>query len=301
MAVPIFEDFLYPFLSFVGQRDMTTKEIKRALIEHFHLTEQDCALPTRSGTTTQLNDRINWTRQYLRRAQMLEIPSKGVYRISERGRNYLATHTDLRKKDLLQFPEFAVYANGGINDSQSRLPMASVAQTEHEITPTDQLEEAYSAIVRDLTSELLQKIIEQTPEFFEHLVVDLLEKMGYGTTSFVTQYSRDGGIDGIIYEDKLGLGQINVQAKRYAPGRTVTADEVRSFSGALDQHTTKGVFVTTSDYSKDAKAYVKSLRNKSIVLINGEELAQYMIEYNVGVSIKKSYTVKRIDNDYFEE
>ena len=125
--------------------------------------------------------------------------------------------------------------------------------------------------------------------------------MGYGTSSFVTRYVRDGGIDGIIYEDKLGLGRINVQAKRYAPGNNIGVEDVQRFNGALDgHHTTKGIFITTSDYTKDAREFSRAA-TKSIVLINGEELAKYMIEYNIGVSVKKTYEVKRLDNDYFEE
>ena len=275
--------------------------MRQALVDHFHLTAEDCELTTRSGNAKQLDDRLGWTRQYLRRALFIELPRRGVYRISPRGRDFLNNHNDLRINDLLAYPEFASYARGTAYDSPNSTQQSVNSSIDSESTPTEQLEAAYSTINKDLASELLQKIMEQTPEFFEHLVVDLLKKMGYGTTSFVTQYSRDGGIDGIIYEDKLGLGQINVQAKRYAPGRTIGAEEVRGFSGALDQHTTKGIFVSTSDYSRDAKEYVKSLRNKSIVLINGEELAKYMIEYNVGVSLKKSYEIKRIDLDYFED
>ena len=154
--------------------------------------------------------------------------------------------------------------------------------------------------------------MEQSPYFFEHLVVDLLVKMGYGgsfaNSAQVTQYVHDDGIDGIIYEDKLGLDKIYIQAKRYKLDNTVGKPQIQQFSGALDeQKATKGVFITTSSYSKEAKQYVEKL-NKKIVLIDGQELARYMIEYNVGVSTKnvgvstkQVYEVKRIDSDYFEE
>ena len=301
MAIPIFEDFLYPFLSFVGQKDMPTKEMRQAMIDHFHLSDEDCDLMTRSGTTNQLSDRIGWARQYLRRAMLIEIPSRGVYRISERGKQYLATHSDLRKKDLMAYPEFAAYANG---TSSASLPMNTRSniqeETETEITPTEQLESAYMTINKDLASELLQKIQEQSPRFFENLVMDVLAKMGYGTSSVVTRYVRDGGIDGVIFEDKLGLGKINVQAKRYAAGNNIGLEEIQRFAGALGRHTTKGIFITTSDYTRDARDFIK-VSDKSLVLINGEDLAKYMIEYNVGVSVKKTYEVKRIDIDYFEE
>ncbi len=301
MAVPIFEDFLYPFLKLIAQRDMSTKEMRKAIIDYFGLTDDDCNLPTRSGNTTQLSDRLNWTRQYLRRAKFVDLPSRGIYRITERGKEYLTTHSDLRKKDLLAYSEFASYANGNSEQASKPSKRKPSPSAQPEGTPTEQLETAYSSIIDDLTSELLQKIREQSPEFFEHLVIDVLTKMGYGTSSVVTRYVKDGGIDGIIFEDKLGLGRINVQAKRYAEGNNIGLDPIQRFAGALDgHHTTKGIFITTSDYTKDAREFVKTAQ-KSIVLINGEELAKYMVEYNVGVSVKNVYEIKKIDNDYFEE
>lgn len=300
MAIPIFEDFLFPFLQFIGQKDMTTKEMRQAMIDHFHLSEEDCEARTRSGNTTQLGDRLNWTRQYLRRAMFVDLPSRGVYRITERGKNYLATHDYLRKKDLMAYPEFSSYASGNpISDNDSIQPPVSLESPE-ETTPTEQLETAYSLINKDLSAELLQKILEQSPYFFEHLVLDLLAKMGYGSAES-TPYVHDDGIDGIIYEDKLGLDKIFIQAKRYKPENVVGKPEVQQFSGALDeQHANKGVFITTSSFTKGAKVF-QDRAGKQIVLISGEELTQYMIEYNIGVSVKKTYELKKIDKDYFEQ
>lgn len=271
------------------------------MINHFHLTEEDCDLKTRGGSTTQLNDRIGWARQYLRRADFISIPSRGVYRISPRGKEYLLAHTDLRQRDLMEYPEFAAYAQGTSIGVNTQVNTDNTVSPDQEVTPTELLESAYSSINKDLASELLQKIMEQTPKFFEQLVLDVLRAMGYGTSTQATPYVHDDGVDGIIFEDKLGLGRIYVQAKRYDPGNNVGKPAVQQFSGALDeQHSTKGIFITTSDYSREARTYVKTLP-KSIVLVNGEELAKYMIEYNVGVSVKKNYEVKRIDIDYFEE
>lgn len=299
MALPIFEDFLYPFLKFVGQKEMTTKEMRQAMIEHFNLSEQDCELPTRSGSTTQFSDRFGWARQYLRRALFIDIPSRGVYRITDRGKKYLESHSDLRKNDLMNYPEFASYAAGASVNPEGNITVSKSIESEE--TPTELLESAYLSINDDLAKELLQKILEQSPKFFEQLVLDLLRAMGYGTSTQATPYVHDDGIDGIIFEDKLGLGRIYVQAKRYDVGNNVGKPAVQQFSGALDEkHSTKGIFITTSDYSKEARSYVKTLP-KSIVLVNGEELANYMIEYNVGVSLKKAYNIKRIDLDYFEE
>ena len=305
MALPIFEDFLYPFLLATNSKDMSISEMRQYIIDYFHLTDEDCSLRTKSGNSTQVVDRLNWVRQYLRRAQMIEIPERGVYRITQRGKDYLASHDSLRKQDLMQFPEFASYANGTVLQTVSTYVDSAVQDTTNDLTPTEQLEQAYHSIVEDLAADLLQKTLEQTPYFFEHLVVDLLVKMGYGgsfaNSAQVTQYVHDDGIDGIICEDKLGLDKIYIQAKRYKLDNTIGKPQIQQFSGALDeQKATKGVFITTSSYSKEAKQYVEKL-NKKIVLIDGQELARYMIEYNVGVSTKQVYEVKRIDSDYFEE
>lgn len=305
MAVPIFEDFLYPFLLATKSKDMTSSEMRQFLINYFHLSEEDCSIRTRNGSTTQVSDRINWVRQYLRRALMIEIPSRGVYRITQRGNDYLASHSTLRKQDLMQYEEFATFAKGSYTKTSETASSPVAQMIPEDITPTEQLEQAYHSIVDDLAADLLQKTIDQTPLFFEHLVVDLLVKMGYGgsfaNSAQVTQYVHDDGIDGIIYEDKLGLDKIYIQAKRYQLDNVIGKPQIQQFSGALDeQKATKGVFITTSSYSKEAKKYVENL-NKKIVLINGQELARYMIEYNVGVSTKQVYEVKRIDTDYFEE
>lgn len=305
MAIPVFEDFLYPFLLATKSKDMTVSEMREYIVDYFHLTDEDCSIRTKNGNTTQVADRLNWVRQYLRRALMIELPQRGVYRITERGKNYLAKHNSLSKKDLMEFPEFASYATGTNVAKTSLEEKSSQTIASEDLTPTEQLEQAYHSIIDDLAADLLQKTLEQSPFFFEHLVVDLLVKMGYGgsfaNSAQVTQYVHDDGIDGIIYEDKLGLDKIYIQAKRYKLDNTVGKPQIQQFSGALDeQKATKGVFITTSTYSKEAKLYVQNL-NKKIVLIDGQELARYMIEYNVGVSTKQVYEVKRIDSDYFEE
>lgn len=301
MAVPIFEDFLYPFLCQIKDNNQSKKEITDALIKHFNLSAEDCAILTRNGSTTRLKDRIGWTLQYLRRAKFVDIPQRGVYQITQRGKDYLQNHKSLCIKDLLEYPEFQTFSR----PTSTPTPPTEVIEKhlKDELTPTEMLEQAYHSIVDDLAADLLAKVMEQSPEFFEHLVVDLLVKMGYGgsfaDSAKVTSFGHDDGIDGIIYEDKLGLDKIYIQAKRWTNpvGRPV----IQQFAGALvGQNATKGVFITTSQYSKEARQYVSGLHQK-IVLIDGEDLARYMIEYNVGVSTKLVYEVKRIDSDYFED
>ena len=302
MAVPKFQDFLYPFLHLLKDGDMTKADITTALITHFSLTEEDCAIRTRSGSLTQLSDRIGWCVQWLRRAEFIEIVTRATYRITSVGLKYLSTHSNLRQSDLMKYPAFAAYASSKNISTQTTSPTSDNPHIS-ELTPTEQLEQAHETISNDLAVDLLSKVMEQTPTFFEHLVVDLLVKMGYGGSNSdaarVTQLTNDEGIDGIIYEDKLGLDKIYLQAKRWTNpvGRPV----IQQFAGALvGQNASKGVFITTSSYSKEARNYVAGLHQK-IVLIDGNELAKYMIEYNVGVNTKKVYEVKRIDNDYFEE
>ena len=302
--IPKFEKFLYPFLLFLKDGELTTSQMIEKISQYFELTEEDKQLRTRSGSVTQLRDRVGWSRQYLRRALFIEIPQHGIYRITQRGLDYLKNHTDLTIDDLLEYPEYAAYNTTRKKKNSSPVVLVETHdELSFELTPTEQLEQAHETISNDLAADLLSKVMEQTPAFFEHLVVDLLVKMGYGGSNSeaaqVTQLTNDEGIDGIIYEDKLGLDKIYLQAKRWTNpvGRPV----IQQFAGALvGQNATKGVFITTSSYSKEARNYVAGLHQK-IVLIDGSELAKYMIEYNVGVSVKKVYEVKRIDNDYFEE
>jgi len=298
--VPPFEQFLYPFLLFLKDGDVTLSDLRNKLKTHFNLTDEDLQIRTKSGTSTQFIDRIGWSRQYFRRALFIDIPHNGVYRITQRGKEYLETHNDVTIDDLMQYPEYAAFNTTrkakSIDNDDIQSDVAS-------LTPTEQLEQAFESIENDLAEEILVKVMEQSPAFFEHLVVDLLVKMGYGgsfaDSAKVTQLSNDEGIDGIIYEDKLGLDKIYIQAKRWSNqvGRPV----IQQFAGALaGQNATKGVFITTSKYSQEARQFVSTLHQK-IVLLDGQELAKYMIEYNVGVSTKKTYEVKRIDTDYFEE
>ena len=303
MAIPKFEDFLYPFLLQLKDADMSSKEIKEKLIGHFSLTDEDLQMKTKGGSAYQIDDRIGWCRQWLRRALFIEIPEKGVYRITKRGADYLKSHSDLRQSDLVEYPEYAAYA--GISSEKKTSGKIEVESSNEELTPTEQLEAAMKKINDDLAADILQKAREMSPAKFEQLVLDLLLAMGYGGTNKdlakVTPISHDNGVDGIIPEDALGLDKIYIQAKRYKEGLPVSKPEIHQFIGALsEQKASKGVFVTTGNFTQGAKESVNKAASK-IVLIDGIALAQYMIEFNVGVSTRKSYEIKRLDTDYFEE
>ncbi len=300
--IPKFEKFLYPFLLQLKDKDVSTKEMKEAIIEYFNLTEDDCALRTRGGTAFQLNDRIGWCRQWLRRALFIEIPQRGVYHITQRGADYLTTHNDLTEKDLLCYPEFFEYSRAG-NPEVTNDPNDSTKDVEK--TPTEMMDNAFAIINNDLALDLLQRVLDMSSNFFEKLVLDLLLHMGYGgknkELAKVTPTSHDGGVDGIIPEDALGLDKIYIQAKRYNKDNPVSRPEIQQFIGALEEKkATKGVFITTSKFTAGAIDSANKA-TKKIVLIDGDSLANYMIEYNVGVSKKKIYYVKKLDSDYFEE
>ncbi len=298
--VPSFERFLYPFLLTLKTKDVNKKQMVEEMRRIFSLSDEDMNVRTKNGTITRVVDRVGWALQYLRRTLFVEIKD-GKYHITKRGLDYLAQHKDLLIIDLLEYKEFAEYSNRKKTqhkDNPSKNLAISLEQT-----PTEQLEHAFESIENDLIEDVLEKVKHQSPVFFEHLVVDLLVKMGHGgsfeNSAKVTQYTNDNGIDGIIYEDKLGLDKIYVQAKRWE--NQVSRPKIQEFAGALvGQNANKGVFITTSTYSKEAREYVKGIQQK-IVLIDGRELASYMIEYNIGVSVKKVYEIKRLDNDYFEE
>lgn len=303
MAIPKFQDFLYPFLLELRETDKSSKEVKSNLIKHFGLTAEDCLLKTKGGVAYQIDDRIGWCRQWLRRALFIEIPQRGIYHITQRGANYLKTHTDLRESDLMEYPEYAEYAKPS-QDINKKNFEENESKSE-ELTPTELLESAMKKINDDLSADILQKARDMSPAKFEQLVLDLLLAMGYGGSNKdlakVTPLSHDNGVDGIIPEDALGLDKIYIQAKRYKEGVPVHKPEIQQFIGALnEQKASKGVFVTTSTFTQGAKESVINASSK-IVLIDGIALAQYMIEFNVGVSTRKKYEVKRVDTDYFEE
>ena len=300
--VPTFEKFLYPFLNAIREKDLSKKEMVEEIRLVFNLSDEDMAVRTKSGAVTQVSDRVGWSLQYLRRALFVE-NKDGKYHITQRGLDFLNTHKDLTIADLLEYEEFAAYSNRK-KPKQTDEPQKEVL-AEQEQTPTDLLEQAFDSIENDLVEDLLDKVLHQSPAFFERLVVDLLGRMGYGSSfedsAEVTPYSHDGGIDGIIKEDKLGLDKVYIQAKRYNKTNNVQKPDIQKFVGALDENNAdKGVFITSSDFTEGVRKYVEK-SSKKIVLINGLTLVNYMIEYNVGVSIKKEYIVKRIDNDYFEE
>ena len=306
--VPKFDEFFLPCLQCLSDGKIYTQELLRKyVIEYYNLTDADVNALIKSGKKTQVSDRVSWTVSYFMQAGLIDTPKRGIYKINELGKRFLSKHKNgFDKSDLLQIPAFATFATRKKKKttiSSANTSILADNKTE-ERTPTDLIEDAFIQINNTLAKDLLSKVLEMTPAFFEKLVVELLVKMGYGGSfedaASVTQYSRDEGIDGVIKEDKLGLDTIYILAKRWDKG-SVGSKDIQAFVGAIEmKHASKGVFITTSSFTDAAKKSAKEVKSK-IVLIDGEQLCKYMIEYNLGVSARQVYEIKQIDRDYFEE
>lgn len=299
--VPVFTQFFYPILKFLSNGEIQDLKGTCAFVaDYFNLSPEDRVERIKSGRATKVYDRSQWTMTYLRQSGLIESPKRGRYLITSKGLDMLATgKTELNQKDLCEIsPEFEAFLHGKKAEQNNAEPNNFEPQNSEE-TPTESFDNLFVQINESLASELLEQIKSQTPSFFEQLVIDLLVKMGYGgnreDAASVTKMSHDGGIDGIIKEDRLGLDMIYIQAKRWE--ETVQKPEIHKFSGALkEKGANKGIFITTSKFSNGA---IESARAANIVLIDGSELCRLMIEYGVGVYVKKVYEIKKIDNDYF--
>ncbi len=305
--IPDYQTLMLPLLKFIHDGQVyNTQNAVTHLIKEFKLTEEEINewLPSKKQKT--FSNRVHWAKAYLKMADAVENVSKGLFKISDRGIVILKSNpSSLSVKYLIdKFPDF----EQKINKYRYKKKDSSNLQSDTFIepstqTPEEQIELSYQKIRQSLEQEILSKLKTIHPSFFEKIVVELLVKMGYGGSiaeaGKATRYTNDEGIDGIIKEDKLGLDVIYIQAKRWEG--TVSRPEIQKFVGALaGQRAKKGVFITTSNFSKDAVAYAAQMDTK-IVLIDGEDFAQYMIDYNLGVSVQSTYEVKKIDFDYFEE
>jgi len=306
MAIPDYQTCMLPFLRFLGDNsEHSPREAEESLARHFDLSDAERAELLPSGQQGIFRNRIGWARTYLKKAGLVESTKRGVFKITDRGLDVLTNNpVRIDGKFLEQFPEFIEFrdiskaANQIKPDSEPHdaVPVATA-------TPEEAIEIAYQGLRVQLAQELLAVVTNCSPTFFEQLVVDLLVKMGYGGSrrdagERIGQ-TGDGGIDGIIKEDRLGLDTVFIQAKRWQG--SVGRPEIQKFVGALQgQRARKGVFITTSSYTADALDYVSRIDTK-VVLIDGKALAAFMIDFNVGVSEAASFVVKRIDSDYFEE
>lgn len=301
MAIPDFQTIMLPLLEmFRDGEAKTTTQMYSELADHFGLSEPERTERLPSGNQTRFQNRVGWARTHLKKAGLLERIGSGLYKIPPPGREVLISAP--AKIDIHFLDQF----EGHLEFRKARKPKNETQEPEPEQaaqTPKEILERAYETLRGSLGEEILEKVRQAPPIFFEQLVVELLLKMGYGGSrqdaGSAIGRAGDGGIDGIIKEDKLGLDVIYIQAKRWAS--TVGRPEIQAFVGSLEGHrANKGVFITTSHFSPDAKDYVTRI-GKKIVLIDGEQLSEMMIDHDVGVTTEDSYVVKRLDSDYFAE
>ncbi|MBM4189176.1 MAG: restriction endonuclease [Betaproteobacteria bacterium] len=303
MPIPDYQTLMLPLLRFAADgNDHTTREAVEVLANEFQLTPAERNELLVSGQQAIFNNRVGWANSYLKKAGLLESPRRGALRITARGKQTLGDNpAKIDVKYLERFPEFIEFRDASRNNREMITTESIAASTEQ--TPEEALELAHQSLRLSLSQDILSRILSCSPTFFERLVIELLVKMGYGGSrrdagERIGQ-SGDGGIDGIIKEDRLGLDTIYIQAKRWQG--SVGRPEIQKFVGALQgQRAKKGVFITTSSYTTEAIDYASRIDTK-VVLIDGRLLANLMMDFDVGVSVSASYIVKRIDSDYFEE
>lgn len=302
MVVPEFKYFYLPTLKFFGDnRVHTKKEVAENNKIVFELTGEDLLETTGNGNKLKYKDRTDWAVTHLHKANLLDKESRGNYIINDSGISLLADDLDLiDEKVLMRYESFAQFRNKTSCQDEEINGSYDIES----LSPTERLDEAFSEINEELSSSLLEEIMKNSPDFFEELVVDLLIHIGYGGSRKEAGKrigrSGDGGVDGVIKQDHLGLDNIYIQAKRYQKGNNISSETINSFIGALERKgSNKGVFITTSDFTRQAKEAIDDV-NKQIALINGEKLTKLMIEFNVGVSTKEIYEIKEINSDYFD-
>lgn len=305
MPIPDFQSIMLPFLKCVADgNEYKHSELIKTLGKLFELSEDEMRELLPSGRQAIFTNRVGWTRTYLMKAGLIEYTRRGYCKITIRGVDVLTENPEtINTAYLKRFSEFSEFHNVRPNEEQNVNSDTAESNNHERRTPEENLEYSYLKLREELTGELLSRLKAGSPQFFERVVVELLVKMGYGGSiadaGKAIGRSGDGGIDGMIKEDRLGLDVIYIQAKRWEG--SVGRPEIQKFVGALQGNRgRKGVFITTANYTKEAKEYVTFIENK-VVLIDGEQLAQFMIDYNLGVTTVAIYEEKRIDTDFFIE
>lgn len=301
MAIPDFQSLMLPLLRVLAdEKEHSTQETIEALAADLQLSEADVTQPMPSRKAPLFTNRVAWAKLHLKRAGLLDSPRRGLYLITDRGREVLQTPpTKLNLAYLARFPEYVEFRNR--SRASVDAPTAPEIGEEGEKTPEEYIEYGYSRLRGALAEEILNRVAQMPPAFFEKLVVDLLLAMGYGGSQRdagrAVGRGADEGIDGVIKEDKLGLDSVYIQAKRWQ--NTVGRPEIQRFAGALQgQRARKGIFITTSEFTKEAEMYAASIQS-SIVLVNGAQLAELMIDHGIGVTSVSTFEIKRLDSDYF--
>lgn len=301
MAVPKYNELYIPLLRALQDGNVRTlQELRDIVSQSLNLTIEDLAERLPSNGTSLFADRLSWARSYLKKAGLVASPQRGRLAITPIGKELLNSGKPITNALLAEcsstFVDFYRPKSSNITVPISH-PDTPVIVEDTQETPQEALERAYALINDQLADDLLTEVLQQSPAFFEQLVVDLMKAMNYGE-GFVTKYSGDDGIDGIIHEDRLGFNLIYIQAKRWKPDITIGKPELQKFAGAMmgPPKVEKGLFITTAKFSPKAQEFANA---QHIILVDGKRLTDLMIEYGVGVSTQKTYFIKRVDSDYF--
>lgn len=297
MSIPKYDELYDQVLKALADGNKhTVKELRASVLSQVNLTPEEKVRRISSGIQTVFDNRVGWAKTYLKKAGMIQSTKRGIYELSEDGKKLLSSGTHVTNEVLAErstsFKDFITPKKKVVSDPSEENQIPDDGSTPDEI-----MERQFQIMNDNLADQILDMIMEQDPAFFERLVVDLMKAMGYGE-GYVTQLSGDHGIDGVINEDRLGFDLIYIQAKRWDKNQSIGSPLIQGFVGAIEgvSKSGKGVFVTTAKFTKGAQEYAKK---QHIVLIDGEKLANLMIEYGLGVSTQTTYTVKRIDSDYF--
>ena len=303
MAIPKFVEFFKPFLEALSdEKTHTPKEVRDYISHKMALSDEDLAVMLPSGRITCFFSRVSWARTYLDRAGLVETPSRAKYRITDEGIKALHSGDIIDLKYLEKYDKFKQFHDSSGNTGSSSNPDSE----EKNKTPIEIMDDAHKMMNESLSDQLMKEVMKLDDTQFESLVVRLLLSMNYGDgtdeAGQITQRSNDGGIDGIIKEDKLGFSNIYIQAKQWNPDQTVGRPEIQKFVGALTgKQAQKGLFITTAKFSAEALKYAENLLGTKVVLVDGAALMKLMILHNLGVSVEHTYEIKRIDMDFFED
>jgi len=298
MTLPNWEKFMSPVLS-NSKEEIRVINLAEICAKHFNLTSEEKNIGYEKSSGLKYIHRTWWAVTFLRQAGLLEKPKRGYIKITKKGKEVLDSGIkEINEKYLHKFPEFINFLNRSKKKDETK------KSDEKDLTAEEKIQSSVDEINEVVKSDILERILKQNAYFFESLVVDLLKAMGYaGANNFaeVTKKTRDGGIDGILYQDALGLDKVFVQAKRYKEDNLVQGKEMTNFIGSLEvKGTNKGIFITTSEFSKDAFEKIKD-SSKNVITINGNKLTDLMLQYSVGVRNEKIHNIPRVDEDYFEE
>lgn len=305
MPIPNFQYFMLPVLQAASSGVANISEVVKSIAKELNLSEEDKKITVSNGSSL-LYTRVSWAKSYLIQAGLIESTGRGTFTITKDGKELLKQHPkEINKNTLTKYDNFNNFMKKeNKNTKKSNVDVNDVSDLD-ELSPEEAIHQSIENINQSLASELLSRILKSTPEFFENLTIKLLVAMGYSNNTddgwLHTGKSGDDGIDGIINQDVLGVDKIYIQAKRYSDNHTVTSGDLRNFIGALDMcRAIKGVFITTSDFTSEAKNTIHK-STKNIVLIDGEQLTKLLIKYGVGCKNKEIINIKKIDEDFFEE